>query len=574
MGLLLVFAFISGLITIFAPCIWPLLPLILSTTATGGHRKPLGVVLGIVGSFAVFTLTISYIVKIIPFDPNSLRLISVIVIGFLGLTLLIPRLSRVIEGAVSRLSGGFATRFTGQNTNGFLGGLITGLALGIVWTPCAGPILATIATLAVTNSVNASIILVTAVYSIGVAIPLFLFAIFGRAIFTKSRALSKYTGRVQQVFGAIMILTAILIFTNYDKTLQARLLDYFPSYGNLLIKFESNSAVKEQLDKINNRDTKPLVESGDLFNVTQDLPAPEFTGITNWLNSEPLTMQGLRGKVVLVDFWTYTCINCIRTLPYVTSWDEKYRDKGLVIVGVHSPEFEFEKNTKNVENAIKQYGIKYAVAQDNDFATWNAYSNQYWPAKYLIDKDGKIRYFHFGEGNYDETEKVIQELLKESGRQITEEINNQAQDVSYRGLSPETYLGSQRMQYHYPNIKLPNGIQTLTPVKNIPVNRFILGGEWMISDEYSESINNSVLEYNFNSEKVFLVMRSKDGSVKNVKVFVDGKPVSTNKGADVEKGVITIDSDRLYELVDLENIENHLLRLEFENGVEIFAFTF
>jgi len=208
MGLLLVFAFISGLITIFAPCIWPLLPLILSTTATGGHRKPLGVVLGIVGSFAVFTLTISYIVKIIPFDPNSLRLISVIVIGFLGLTLLIPRLSRVIEGAVSRLSGGFATRFTGQNTNGFLGGLITGLALGIVWTPCAGPILATIATLAVTNSVNASIILVTAVYSIGVAIPLFLFAIFGRAIFTKSRALSKYTGRVQQVFGAIMILTA------------------------------------------------------------------------------------------------------------------------------------------------------------------------------------------------------------------------------------------------------------------------------------------------------------------------------------------------------------------------------
>ena len=243
MGILLLFAFISGLITIFAPCIWPLLPLILGTTATGGHRKPLGVVLGIVISFGILTLTLSYVIRIIPFDPNVLRLFSVFLIGFLGLTLLIPALAQRVEGAVSRFSGSFAGRFVGKNTDGFWGGLITGLALGIIWTPCAGPILATIATLAATNSVNAGIVIVTTVYMAGVAIPLFIFALLGRYLFTKTRVFSKYTGRIQQIFGLIMIITAILIFTNYDKVLQAKFLDYFPSYGNFLTDLEITDSV-------------------------------------------------------------------------------------------------------------------------------------------------------------------------------------------------------------------------------------------------------------------------------------------------------------------------------------------
>lgn len=247
MGILLTFAFISGLITILAPCIWPLLPIILSATATGGHRKPLGITIGIVVSFGIITLSLSYLVRIFAFDPDILRYAAVLIIGFLGFTLLIPPLAKRLEGIASRLSGKFAFQGSG---NGFWSGLITGLALGIVWTPCAGPILATIATLAATRQVNIEIILVTTVYLIGVAIPLFIFAALGRRIFAGSKKLSPYLGRIQQFFGIIMIITAILIFTNVDKTLQAKLLDFFPSYGNFLVKLESGDKVQKQLENI------------------------------------------------------------------------------------------------------------------------------------------------------------------------------------------------------------------------------------------------------------------------------------------------------------------------------------
>ncbi len=572
MGILLLFAFLSGLITILAPCIWPLLPLILATTSTGGHRKPIGVVLGIMISFGILTLSLSYIVKVFPFDPNTLRYLSVFVIGLLGLTLLIPKLSQILEGYVSRLSGGLAARFMGKSANGFWGGLLTGLVLGIVWTPCAGPILATIATLAATNSVNAGIVLVTTTYLIGVGIPLFLFALFGRFIFTKSRRLSKYTGRIQQVFGVIMILTAILIFTNYDKRLQAKLLDIIPSYGNFLTKFESNEKVSSELNKLRGdfSNTSPI-NSNRLLD--ENYPAPEITSISNWLNSKPLTISELKGKVVLIDFWTYTCINCIRTLPYVTSWDEKYRDKGLVIIGVHTPEFEFEKKSSNVENAIKQYDIKYPVAQDNEFSTWKAFSNQYWPAKYLIDANGNVRYSHFGEGDYDVTEEAIQELLKEAGNTVDEKIDVK-NPTSNRQISPETYIGSSRMQYYYPSGSLPAVPKEFELQSNIPTNSFSLGGKWNIMPEYSASENKSVLEYNFNAQHVYLVMRSVDGKPKKVNVFLDGQKPSLNSGKDVKNGVVNVDSDRLYDLINLPSVENKKLRLEFENGVEVFAFTF
>lgn len=572
MALLLIFTFISGLITIFAPCIWPLLPLILSTTVTGGHRKPLGVVLGIITSFGLLTLTLSYIVEVIPFDPNILRLISVFVIGFLGLTLLIPKLSQTVEGFVSRFSGSFAEKFVGKNTNGFWGGLIIGLALGIIWTPCAGPILATIATLAATNSVNAGIILVTFVYLAGIAIPLFIFALFGRFIFTKSRSLSKYTGRIQQAFGVIMIITAVLIFTNYDKKIQVSLLNYFPSYGNFLTNFESNKDITKELDKLRGNGNSNSTKTGDDL-LTENFPAPEFSGISNWINSKPLTMKDLKGKVVLVDFWTYTCINCIRTLPHVTEWDKKYKDKGLVVVGVHTPEFEFEKNTSNVEKAIKQYDINYPVAQDNDYSTWNAFSNQYWPAKYLIDANGNVRYVHFGEGDYDKTEEAIQELLKEAGSEVNEKIDTSSYTPNSQ-ISPETYIGSARMQYFYPNGSLPPETKNFDLQTNFPANTFTLGGSWNIMPEYSAAVSKSQLSYNFQAQKVYLVMRSKDGKPKKVKVFLDGQNPGANAGKDVINGTVTVDSDRLYELISLPQVENKKLKLEFEDGVEVFAFTF
>ena len=579
MEVLLIFAFVSGLITILAPCIWPLLPIILSATATGGHRKPLGITLGIIISFGLVTLTISYIVKIIPFDPNVLRLFAVVVIGLLGLTLLIPRLSAMFEGYVSKLSGRFA--FQNQR-NGFWAGLLTGFALGIVWTPCAGPILATIATLAATQQVNSAIILITIVYVIGVGIPLFIFATLGRRLFYGSKRLSPYLGRIQQVFGAVMIITAVLIFTNYDKTLQAKLLDLFPSYGNFIVELESNDKIKKQLDNLRGGRDKGEDMIGKPFEMPKNnsLPnpgkAPEFVGISNWLNSEPLAMSELRGKVVLIDFWTYTCINCIRTLPHVTSWYNKYKDQGFVVVGVHTPEFEFEKDTNNVSGAIKQYKILYPVAQDNDYATWNAYSNQYWPAKYLIDKDGNLRYFHFGEGKYEETEKAIQELLIEAGQNVDVSLEQMPDQTPRMRLSPETYLGSARMRFYYPSGSLSNGKSNFKLDENPTPNSFSLGGDWEISDEYSESIKNSTLTINFYADKVFLVLKSDVPSSK-AKIYLDGKLITEeNSGLDVENGVVIINSDRLYDLANLKDgPSEHILKIEFLTpGIKAFAFTF
>ncbi len=562
MVILLFFAFLSGLVTIAAPCIWPLLPIILSSTATGEKRKPLGITLGIISSFALFTLTISYIVKIIPFDPNSLRIFAVLVIGFLGLVLVSPKLSQIVEGYVSRLSGKIGAK-TSERREGFVGGYVTGFALGIVWSPCAGPILATIATLAATRSVNLEVVLVTLVYVIGVGIPLFLFALAGKTVLTKSRFLSKYTGSVQRIFGLIMILTAILIFTNYDKVLQAKLLDTFPSYSNFLYKLEGNSQVQKELKSLKNKKENNQINSIPVMNLPNLGKAPEFTGINKWLNvDKPLTLADLSGKVVLIDFWTYTCINCIRTLPHVTAWYDKYKDQGFVVVGVHTPEFEFEKNTDNVLNAIKQYGIHYPVAQDNDYKTWFAYSNQYWPAEYLIDANGNIRRTHFGEGEYDQSETAIKQLLEKEGKRIDQSVLKISDQTPKTQLTPETYMGSKRRDRFVDN--------------NPPQDYFSLGGKWDIEDEYAQTVKDSNLDFNFYSDKVFLVItpKSKDDQIK---VLLDGKPVNVNNaGDDVSEGKITINGPRLYNLINLHGqAGNHLLHLEFLTpGTQIFAFTF
>ncbi len=591
MAILLFFAFLSGLVTIAAPCIWPLLPIVLSSASIGGHRRPLGLTLGILLSFGFITLTISYLVRFFGFDANLLRIVAVIILLFLGLTMVIPPLTAFVEGLVSRFAGKLGSR---NNGTGFWPGFISGLALGVVWAPCAGPILATIATLAATRAVGLDIILVTVFYLVGVGIPLFIFSYAGQKVVQKSRVFNKYTGTVQKVFGVIIILTALLIFTNYDKVIEANLLNAFPSYSNIITSIEGNGLVTQQLNAIkgsgsgqNGAIGKPFnpmpspnsEKRPDLFDT--NYPAPEFTGINHWLNlpdgKSSLTLKSLRGKVVLVDFWTYTCINCIRTLPFVTSWYDKYKDDGFVVVGVHTPEFQFEHDTNNVTNAIVQYKIHYPVAQDNDYATWTAFSNQYWPAEYLIDKNGNVRRTHFGEGEYDKNEEAIRELLKETGASVSGQLLDMPDQTPKSQLSPETYLGAKRMQYYYPNGTIDPGAYTnLVEAKNIPVNSFTLGGSWAIYDDYATVGINATLSYNFTANKVFLVLRPPKGDSGTVRIFIDGKPVdSSNAGSDVVDGVIKVDQDRLYNLVDLHGKSgNHLLKIEFSPGVQVFAFTF
>ncbi len=557
MILLLVFAFLSGIVTIFAPCIWPLLPIILSTSASGGKIKPFGLVLGISLSFSVATLTLSYILRYIPFDPDILRYVAAGIITVLGLTLVIPWLSSRLESWVSRLSGRFSQK-VGKQT-----GFIMGLALGIVWAPCAGPILATIATLAATRAVSFEIVLVTLVYVAGVSVPLFILVAVGQRLFQKIKWLNRYTQRIQQGFGIIMIITAITIVTNYDKVWQVKLLDAFPGFTDWVVDLESTPVIQDQLDALRgsggSQNTLNTDEDAEGVISVQGYAAPDLVGITNWLNTEPLTLEELKGKVVLIDFWTYTCINCIRTFPHVQGWYEEYADDGLVIIGVHSPEFEFEKDPANVQQAITQYGLTYPVAQDNDFATWQAYNNRYWPAEYLIDAQGNIRYTHFGEGEYDQTETAIRELLAEAGVQVTEDMATLPDETPQSATTPETYLGLGRIDRFASNETLQYGIQDYTFPAELPLHGVAFQGSWDVEAQYAEANVGSQLRIHFKAADVFLVI----------------KPAGSGDTITVDDQVITLDSDRLYELYNNETVTEDTLTITFNDpNTQVFAFTF
>jgi len=577
MFLLYSFSFLAGFVTILAPCIWPVLPIVLSSSVAGGkgHSRPLGITLGVMISFSVFTLAISYLVKLFHFDPNTLRIIAVVIIVFLGLTMIIPTLSAKFEIFVNKLSNLFGQK---TNTNsGFLAGLITGLSLGIVWTPCAGPILATVATLAATGKFSLSVILVTVFYVMGVGVPLFTFGYGGAHLIKNLKGLNRFTGKIQKIFGVIMILAAIAIYTNYAQTLQLQLINQFPALGTVVNGFENSSLVGNQLNKLSGKQSLPVVDTTGLFNI--DTPAPDFTGITHWLNTnKPISIKDLRGKVILVDFWTYTCINCIRTLPFITGWYQKYKDDGFVVIGVHTPEFQFEHDTGNVQNAIKMFNIQYPVAQDNNYTTWNAYSNEYWPAEYLIDADGNIRRADFGEGEYDKMEKAIQALLMQAGNKVDTSLLNTQNQTPQSEISPETYLGSARMQYYFPNGSVGNGQQNFTLSDNLTQNSFSYGGTWTISDENAVASAGSTLNYNFKANHVYIILRPKAVGIQGqVKVYLDGKVITaTNAGVDDGNGIINVTTDRLYDIVNIHGSSgNHILKLEFVTpGIQAYTFTF
>ncbi len=304
-------------------------------------------------------------------------------------------------------------------------------------------------------------------------------------------------------------------------------------------------------------------------------PAPEFAGITNWLNGPPLTLAQLKGKVVLVDFWTYSCINCLRTLPNNKAWYQKYGPDNFVLVGVHSPEFAFEKETANVQKALGQFGITYPVAQDNEFKTWNAYHNEYWPAAYLIDAQGHIRLAHFGEGHYEEMDAAIRMLLAEAGHPV----EGGAALVEAAGIhydqTPESYLGLARLERFASPEKATEGLKAYSLPKNLALHHIAYQGEWTLSDEAAKANQGSALEIQFKADKVYLVIGpAKKGD--QVSLFLDGKAIGDGAGVDTANGKVLLDTHRLYNLVDLKGKPGtHRLRLEFQNaGTSVYSFTF
>jgi len=578
MFILITFAFLAGIVTILSPCILPVLPLILSSVVGNeyvGRSRSLGVVLGFIASFTLFTLFLSTLVSILGISAETLRLFAVIVMGVFGVTLLVPRFQIFLEKVFSRLTG-FAPR--PEAKRGFGSGLLVGLSLGLLWTPCVGPILASVLSLALTGKVTLAAFFIVLAYSIGTALPMLFIMWGGRGLLKRVPWLLRNTGNIQKGFGIVMIFVAIAIYTNIDRTFQTYIVNTFPRYGLGLTQFEDRASVRRALEKFRGQpssdDSVVTNKSGKLL---QDIlpkgpKAPELILGGTWMNSDPLSIETLKGKVVIIDFWTYSCINCQRTLPYLKRWYQKYADKGLVIIGVHAPEFEFEKSEKNLRKALENFGIEYPVMQDNDFATWKAYSNRYWPAKYFIDKDGYIRYTHFGEGAYDESEQMIQQLLGETGaKNVSETVENPVH-LNY-ARTPETYLGYKRIEnFSSPERIAQDQLRMYTFPSRLPKNGVAYSGEWNIFGEYAHPKKGAVLEMDFEAKEVFLVMKPYSGESK-IRVLVDDR--EQYPGEDVKEGKVTIDSDRLYKLIYLKDPGRHVLKLEIlDDNAELYAFTF
>ncbi len=595
---LLAFAFVAGIITILSPCILPVLPIVLAGSVTGGHRRPLGIIAGFVLSFTFFTLFAFAIVSVLGLGGDTLRTVAIVILGLFGLTLVVPRLADFAKKAFSGLANA-STSQPGTKREGFGGGFVVGLSLGLIWTPCVGPIMSAVITLAATSSVSWQAALIALTYSIGTAIPMFAIMVGGRQLLSRIPWLLENTEKVQKAFGVLMILIAVAMTFGIDRKFQTFILDTFPNYGTGLTKIEDNETVKRQLEgfgkegSVMETDTFQDCdsESGECvirpkaapMNEVLDLtrypaaPNPEFTGATKWLNSEPLTLEKLKGKVILVDFWTYTCINCIRTLPYLTSWDAKYKDQGLVIIGVHAPEFAFEKEETNVRTAMKEYGITYPVVQDNDFNIWKSYKNRYWPAKYLIDAQGRVRDTHFGEGAYEETERKIQELLKEAGMQgVEKEVTKEAHAERTGSITPETYLGLARMErFEGKNLQPSEQEQAFPPYgmgyPTPSLHHFTLEGKWKFDDERAMPRAGASLWLHFRAKDIFLVMRGK-GQV-GIRVKKTGAAAEVDNT--ISESILTVAEDKLYEVVKLPSSQDAVLELEFiDDGTELYAFTF
>ncbi len=437
----------------------------------------------------------------------------------------------------------------GNSRKGNSGAFVLGLVLGIVWTPCAGPVLGTILTLVATEGTTGKASVLVLVYALGAGVPMLIIAYSSQWLTTKVRGLVKYSARLQQVFGVLILLLAIAMFFQYDTVIENKLTSFFPQSG-LEQKLVQGNA-DEMKNASFNADNKTLLSNYG--------PAPEFAGISNWINSNPLTKEQLKGKVVLIDFWTYSCINCIRTLPYVTKWYDEYKDKGFVIIGVHTPEFAFEKEKDNVQTAIQRLGIHYPVAQDNDFGTWKAYKNQYWPAEYLIDRDGNIVYKHFGEGNYDHTENAIRAALGLTGEAAN---NNVAKAGSVR--SPEMYFNLKRIKNLSPDQSPSADAKNYTLPQSLALNNFAVEGAWHFDNDHATLVKGpGKIRLHFSSGKCFMVAAS--AKPVTLKISVDGK---------AQPGVI-VGMSQLYTLFDSNDYNEHVIDIEIPSAdFEAFTFTF
>jgi cytochrome c biogenesis protein CcdA/thiol-disulfide isomerase/thioredoxin len=593
MPLLMLFALIAGAGTAITPCVLPVLPALLSASAVGGRRRPLGIVLGLAATFTIAIVALAQLVKGVGLAGGAARTLAIVVLFVFGVVMLVPELAERVQAPLSRLAR-FGPRTRGD---GFWSGVGVGGALGFVCAPCAGPILAAVTSVSASGGASARVVAVALSYSIGLGAVLLLYALGGRALIERIRRSAK--GHVvERTLGVVLLTTAVVMATNLDVRFEEALAKdtHLPAFlVDPTRSLENSGAVQKRLASLRppsrfaqRQSQAAAVPVADRIGVsipgvkTPSLPdsgtAPPFTDTQRWFNTPggaPVTLAALRGHVVLVDFWTYTCINCIRTLPFLKGLYATYHRYGLQIVGVETPEFTFEQEAGNVQQAIQSDGLRYPVVQDNRYGTWNAYQNQYWPAEYLIDSRGQVRHTQFGEGDYKQDEAAVRELLYEAGaRQLPPPMTATASMPSAQLATPETYLNPDRAQGFAQPLKA--GTHFYPGVINPQLNEFGLHGTWNITSQSASPVSaGASIVGRFQAGHVYLVLTSKANRPARGEVLLDGHPIlAADAGADVHGGIVTVVRQRLYSLVSLPSAGQHTLTVELPPGVSAYDFTF
>lgn len=575
---LLIVSFIAGILTILAPCILPVLPIILGRSVEGDDTyKPLIISGSLAISVVVFTLLLKASTALIDIPFYIWTYISGGIILFFGFITLFPvtweKFASLFKFSIK------SNQILGKSAQkkGIWGDILVGASLGPVFSSCSPTYFLIIATV-LPQSYGIGIIYMIA-YALGLSLMLVLIGYIGQRFAKRLTSFADPKGWFKRILGILFLIVGLAIVTGYDKKVEAALLDV----GFLDVTKIEHRLLQDPMDEMKDKGMDVNEEKQVRMNKAQFYP--RYTDIVNpsgFVNTDGINITDLIGKkVILVDFWTYSCINCQRTIPYLTSWYDKYQDAGFEIVSVHTPEFAFEKKIENVEKAAQSFGITYPIVLDNDYATWRAYKNNYWPRKYLIDIDGFVVYDHIGEGAYEETEQKIQELLAERGERLGEykemdmPISINLTETS-QAKSPEIYFGSLR------NTTLGNGVSGrkgeqsfVFSSSNNKRDTLYLNGIWNINSEYAETVDEKTsVKFKYYADKVFMVAEADD--LTNVRVLRDGVDVGSFGGVDIENSQFEIQESRLYHLIDeADGASEHTLEFIIDGpGVRVYTFTF
>ena len=565
---LVLLAYFGGVLTILSPCILPVLPFVFARSDQPFRKSGLPLLAGMCITFAVVaslaTVGGGWAVRANQFG----RIAALVLFALFGLTLLFSSLADRLSRPLVRLGNRLSTNSDSSVLNSFL----LGIGTGLLWAPCAGPILGLILTGAALQGASARTALLLLSYAAGAATSLAVALLAGGRLFAAMKRGLGVEEWIRKALGIAVLAAVAAAAFGLDRGILTRL------------SLASTSNLEQRLlDRFH--PPKPIVITQTID--VSDSVKPDLSGATAWINSPPLNFASLHGKVVLVDFWTYSCINCLRTLPYIKAWNEKYKDSGLVIIGVHTPEFPFEKDESNVRKAVKDLGITYSVPMDNEYKIWRSFNNEYWPADYFIDATGNVRFHHFGEGAYDESEKWIRTLLEEANHaplpqtatRIAASGTEAAADAN-DVQSPETYVGYARAQ----NFASPGGFnqddpKTYQTPGTLTLNQWALAGKWKDEDQVATSLAaGDSISYRFHARDLHLVLGpSAGGKPVRFRVTLDGRAPGADHGVDTDaEGYGVVTGDRLYQLIRQQgSIQDRTFRIEFlVPGVRAYSFTF